>query len=68
MEYLPEVLWAYITTRKSVTRETLFALAFGIEVVAPIEVGMESPRVEFASIEHNEETFSPEPRSPGREA
>ena len=29
VEYLPEVLWAYRTTRKSATQETLFALAFG---------------------------------------
>ena len=31
VEYLPEVLWAYISTRKSATQETPFALAFGIE-------------------------------------
>ena len=29
LEYLPEVLWAYRTTRKSATQETPFALAFG---------------------------------------
>ena len=34
VEYLPEVLWAYRTTQKSVTRETPFALAFGTEAVA----------------------------------
>ena len=28
VEYLPEVLWAYRTTRKSATQETPFALAF----------------------------------------
>ena len=28
-EYLTEVLWAYRTTRKYVTQETPFALAFG---------------------------------------
>ena len=55
VEYLPEVFWANRTTRKSATQETLFALAFGAEVVAPVEVGLESPRVEFASAEHNEE-------------
>ena len=57
MEYLPKVLWAYRTTRKSTTRETLFALAFGTEAVAPIEVGLESPRVKFASTKRNEETL-----------
>ena len=55
VEYLPEVLWAYRTTRKSATQETLFALAFGAEAITPIEVGLKSPRVEFASVEHNEE-------------
>ena len=56
VEYLLEVLWAYRTTRKSTTRETLFAFAFGIEAVAPIEVGLTSPRVEFTNTEHNEES------------
>ena len=57
VEYLSEVLWAYRTTRKSATRETPFALAFGTEAVVPIEVRLKSPRVEFASTEHNEETL-----------
>ena len=55
VEYLPEVLWAYRTTRKSTTQETPFALAFGIEDVAPVEVGLKSPRVEFTNNEHNEQ-------------
>ena len=56
-EYLPEVLWAYITTRKSVTQETPFALAFGTEAVAPVEIGLKSPRIELASMEHNKEAL-----------
>ena len=55
VEYLPEVLWAYRTTRRSTTQETPFALAFGIEAVAPVEVRLKSPRVEFANTEHNKE-------------
>ena len=55
VEYLPKVLWAYRTTRKSSTQETLFALALGAEAVAPVEVGIKSQRVEFASAQHNEE-------------
>ena len=55
VEYLPEVLWAYITTHKSTTQETPFALAFSIEAVAPVEVGLKSIRVEFANTKHNEE-------------
>ena len=55
VEYLPEVLWAYITTHKSATQETPFALAFGTKAVAPVKVGLKSSRVEFANTEHNEE-------------
>ena len=57
VEYLPEVLWAYKTTRKSATQETPFALAFGTEAVAPVEVRLKSPRIELASVEHNEEAL-----------
>ena len=55
MEYLPEVLWAYRTIRKSATRETPFALAFDTKV--PVKVGLKSPRVKFENAEHNEETL-----------
>ena len=47
----------YRTTRKSATRETPFALACGTEAVAPVEVGLESPRVKFAKVNHNEESL-----------
>ena len=57
VEYLPEVLWAYRTTHKSATQETLFTLAFVIEAVAPVEVGLKSPRIELASMEHNDEAL-----------
>ena len=57
VEYLPEVLWAYRTTCRSATQETPFALAFGIEIVDPVEVGLKSPRIELASTEHNEEVL-----------
>ena len=56
-EYLPEVLWAYRTTRKSATQETPFALGFGTEAVAPIEIGLKSPMIELASVEHNEKAL-----------
>ena len=49
------MLWTYRTTHRSAIQETPFALAFGTEVVAPVEVGLKSPRVEFANTEHNEE-------------
>ena len=49
------MLWAYRTTQKSATRETPFALAFGTEAVAPVKVGIKSPRIELAAVEHNDE-------------
>ena len=57
VEYLPEVLWAYRTTCKSATQETPFALAFSTKAVDPVEVGLKSPRIELANIEHNEEVL-----------
>ena len=51
------MLWAYRTTRKSATQETPFALAFGTEEVAPVEIGLKSLRIELASMEHNEEAL-----------
>ena len=57
VEFLPEVLWAYRTTQKSATRETPFALAFGTEAVAPVEVRLKSPRIELATMEHNDEAL-----------
>ena len=57
VEYLLEVLWAYKTIHKSATQETPFALAFGIEAVAPVKIGLKSLRIELASVEHNEEVL-----------
>ena len=51
------VLWAYRTTRKFATQETPFALAFSIEAVAPVKIGLKSPRIELASVEQNEEAL-----------
>ena len=41
---LPRVLWAYKTTTSTPTRETPFKLAFDIEAIIPIEVGVSSLR------------------------
>ena len=56
-EFLPKVLWAYRTTCKSATQETPFALAFGTEAVALVEIGLKSPRIELASVEQNKEAL-----------
>ena len=39
---LPSVLWAYYTTARTPTRETLFRLAYGTDVVILAEVGLTS--------------------------
>ena len=57
VEYLPQVLWAYRTTRKSATQETPFTLAFGTKAIAPVEVGLKSLRIELASVEHNDQAL-----------
>ena len=51
------MLWAYRITRRSTTQETPFALAYGTEAVAPVEVGLKSPRIELANVEHNDEAL-----------
>ena len=51
------MLWAYGTTCKAATQGTPFALAFGTEAVAPIEIGLKSPRIELGNVEHNEEAL-----------
>ena len=43
---LPNVLWAYRTTAKTLTGKTLFRLTYGTEAVIPIEVGITSMRRE----------------------
>ena len=45
LEELPSVLWAYRTTARTPTRETLFRLVYGSEAVIPIEVRLTSYRV-----------------------
>ena len=43
--------------QKSATQETPFTLAFGTEAIAPVEVGIKSPRIELAGVEHNDEAL-----------
>ncbi|XP_028109536.1 uncharacterized protein LOC114308194 [Camellia sinensis] len=45
-EELPNVLWAYRTTPRRSTGETPFVLAYGMEAVIPLEIGMPTIRSE----------------------
>ena len=49
------VLWAYRTTMKTPTGETPFKLAYGSEVVIPVEVHMANHRVTMYQDKDNEE-------------
>ena len=40
VEELPSVMWTRRTTRRRSIGETPFALAYGVEVVIPLEVGL----------------------------
>ena len=54
-EELPNVLWAYRTTARTPTGETLLRLTYGTEAVIPIEVGVTSTRQAAFSEEGNED-------------
>ena len=54
-EELPNVLWAYRTTARTLTGETPFKLTYGIEAVIPVEVGVTSTRRAAFSEEENDD-------------
>ena len=51
---LPNVLWAYQTTTRTPTGETLFKLTYGTEVVILIKVRVIGIRREFSNEEGND--------------
>ena len=46
-EKLIDALWAYRTSIRTPTRQTLYALTFGMEVVLPYEIFLPSLRVQL---------------------
>ena len=52
-EKLPKVLWAYRTTTRTPTGETLFSLAFGHEAMIPVEISIWSLRREQFQTDRN---------------
>ena len=54
---LPSILWAYRTTARTPTGETLFQLAYGTDAVIPTEVGLTSYQLENYSKDNNEEAL-----------
>ncbi|GFS42559.1 hypothetical protein Acr_00g0080540 [Actinidia rufa] len=57
VEELPNVLCAYRTTPRKTTNE-IYALAFGFEVVIPLEVGLPTIRTEAYDANHNEKVLA----------
>ena len=55
MEELLSVLWTHRTTVRKSTGETPFALAYGVEAVILLEVGMPTTRTTEFVVETNEE-------------
>ena len=55
LEELPNVLWAYRTTARTLTGETPFRLTYGTESVIPVEVGVTSIRQEVLCEENNDD-------------
>ena len=47
VEELPGVLWAYRTTRRKPTGESLFALTYGMKAIIPTEIGLPTIRTEI---------------------
>ena len=46
LKEMRSVLWAYRTTARTPTGETLFQLAYGIETIIPVEVRLISYKVD----------------------
>jgi hypothetical protein len=57
VEELPSVLLSHRTTVRKSTGETPFALAFRVEAVIPLEVGMPTTRTTEFVVETNEENL-----------
>uniref|UniRef100_A0A2N9HKP3 Uncharacterized protein n=1 Tax=Fagus sylvatica TaxID=28930 RepID=A0A2N9HKP3_FAGSY len=67
VEELPSVLWTYRTTVRRSTNETPFALAFGVEAVIPLEIGMPTIRTTEFTVQTNEERLGQRLRLSGGE-
>jgi hypothetical protein len=57
VEELPSVLWTYRMMVRKSTGETPFALAYGVEAVIPLEVGIPTTRTTDFAVETNEDNL-----------
>ena len=52
---MPNILWAYRTTARTLTRETPFRLTYGTEAIIPVEVEVASIKREVLHEEDNDD-------------
>jgi ribonuclease HI len=57
VEELPSVMWTHRTTKRRSTGETPFALAYAVEAVIPLEVGLPTTRTTEFDVEENESSL-----------
>uniref|UniRef100_A0A2N9ENC7 Uncharacterized protein n=1 Tax=Fagus sylvatica TaxID=28930 RepID=A0A2N9ENC7_FAGSY len=57
VEELPSVLWTHRTTAKKSIGETPYALAYGVEAVIPLEVGILTTRTTDFTVQTNEDNL-----------
>lgn len=55
IEKLDSVVWAYQTTPRVPTKESLFNITFGTKIVIPVEIGIPSTRVDHYEESSNSE-------------
>lgn len=54
VDELPNMLWSYRTTPRSVTGTSPFRMAYSVEAVSPVEISLTSSRIEFFNLEGSE--------------
>jgi hypothetical protein len=57
VEELPSVLWTHRTTKRRSTGETPYALAYGVEAVIPLEIGLPTIRTTDFDVQINEDSL-----------
>ena len=58
VDELPHVLWTYCTIPRRSTRDALFLMNYGSEVVIPLEIGFPTLRTSQFSVEENNHLLS----------
>ena len=57
VEKLPSVMWTHRTTKRRSTEKTSYALAYGVEAVIPLEIGLLTIRTTNFDIKTNEDSL-----------